>query len=255
MLSSRQGQHIPLPHTSQLDIRVAFRPFRTLGQELVHPKDPVPEWRREGVVYTISCDQYPQCYVGQTGQYLEQRLAEHRRALRKGDVPASAGAEHVFVSGHQMDLSKARVMNSHPHTQTQCLLESWHIQREQEKCLFVHLHYFIKGLMHWACDPRQSQKDDQMDLGMRWLFQTFRSWSYNLVVHVSLQNCLHTNCPMYHSRVLRGLWLVYSFLSCCAYCKFQTVAACVCTRLALFAATCYYSLGHTVTSLPWGLVM
>ena len=65
------------------------------------------------------------------GRCQEQRLAEHRRALRKGDVLASAVAEHVFVSGHQMDLSKARVVDSHPHTQTRCLLESWHIQREQ----------------------------------------------------------------------------------------------------------------------------
>ena len=116
---------------SHLDIKVAFRPFRTLRQELVHPKDPVPEWRRKGVVYTIPCDQCPRCYIGQTGRCLEQRLAEHRRALRKGDVQASAVAEHVFGSGHQMDLSKARVVDSHPHTQTRCLLESWHIQREQ----------------------------------------------------------------------------------------------------------------------------
>ena len=56
---------------------------------------------------------------------------EHRRALRKGSVLASAVAEHVFVSGHQMDLSKAREMDSYPYTQTRCLLESWHIQREQ----------------------------------------------------------------------------------------------------------------------------
>ena len=44
---------------------------------------------------------------------------------------ASVVAEHVFVLHHQMDLSKARVMDSDPHTQIRCLLESWHIQREQ----------------------------------------------------------------------------------------------------------------------------
>ena len=31
-----------------------------------------------------------------------------------------------FTSGHQMDLSKARVMDFHPHAQTCGLLESWH---------------------------------------------------------------------------------------------------------------------------------
>ena len=69
---------------SHLDIRVTFHPFRTLRQELVHPKDPVPELQRKGVVYTIPCDQCPRCYVGQTGRSLEQRLGGHHRALRKG---------------------------------------------------------------------------------------------------------------------------------------------------------------------------
>ena len=38
------------------------------------------------VVYTIPCYQCPRCYVGQTGQSLEQCLGEHRTALRKRDV-------------------------------------------------------------------------------------------------------------------------------------------------------------------------
>ena len=116
---------------SHLDIRVAFHPFRTLTQELVHPKDPVPELQRKGVVYNIPYDQCPWYYVGQTGRSLEQHLGEHRRALRKEDLLASTVAEHVFTLGHQINLSKTRVMDSHPHHQTQRLLESWHIEREQ----------------------------------------------------------------------------------------------------------------------------
>ena len=50
---------------------------------------------------------------------------------QKGDVSASAIAEHVFAAGHQVDLSKATVIDTHPHAQTRCLLESWHIQHEQ----------------------------------------------------------------------------------------------------------------------------
>ena len=75
------------------------------------PKDPVPELRRKGVVYTIPCDQCPWCYVSQTGRPLEQRFWEHQRALRKRNVLALAVAEHVFTSGQQMDLCKGRVMD------------------------------------------------------------------------------------------------------------------------------------------------
>ena len=42
-----------------LAIQVTFRSFRTLRQELVHPKDPVPDNHRKGVVYSIPCAEYP----------------------------------------------------------------------------------------------------------------------------------------------------------------------------------------------------
>ena len=60
-----------------------------------------------------------------------RRLQEHRQTLKKGNVTASAVAEHVFEPGHQLDLSKTLVIDYHPHNQTLCLLESWHIQHLQ----------------------------------------------------------------------------------------------------------------------------
>ena len=48
-----------------------------------------------------------------------------------GDVAASALAEHTLDTGHPLDLTKAKVIDHHLHTMTQCLLESWHIQRTQ----------------------------------------------------------------------------------------------------------------------------
>ena len=51
-----------------------FAPCRTLRLELVHPKDPVPANRRNGVVYSIPCAEYPRTYIGQTGRSLGHRL-------------------------------------------------------------------------------------------------------------------------------------------------------------------------------------
>ena len=48
-----------------------------------------------------------------------------------GDVAASALAEHTLDTGHPLDLTKAEVIDHHPHTMTRCLLESWHIQKNQ----------------------------------------------------------------------------------------------------------------------------
>ena len=99
----------------------------TLRQELVHPKDPVPINCRKGLVYSFPCAECPHAYIGQTGRSLDHRLQEHRRALKNGDVAASAIAEHISCN-HKVDLSKASVIDAYPHTQTCCMLESWHIQ-------------------------------------------------------------------------------------------------------------------------------
>ena len=63
-------------------------------------------------------------YTGQTGRCLKQRVSEHRQTLKKGDVQASALAEHVLETGHAVDLSKLVVLDQHQHTTTQCKLES-----------------------------------------------------------------------------------------------------------------------------------
>ena len=57
-----------------LAIQVTFRSCKTLRQELVHPKDPVPANRRKGVVYSIPCAECPCNYIGQTGWSLDHRF-------------------------------------------------------------------------------------------------------------------------------------------------------------------------------------
>ena len=96
-----------------LDIRVAFCPHSTLRHQLVHPKDPVPMDQCTGVVYQIPCSECPKVYVGQSGRTLKQCLSEYRWALQNRNVDASALAEHVWSPGHQVNLSKAEVIDSH----------------------------------------------------------------------------------------------------------------------------------------------
>ena len=48
-------------------------------------------------------------------------------------MAASALAEHALTAGHGVDLSKAEVLDSNPYTATQCMLERWHIQRNENR--------------------------------------------------------------------------------------------------------------------------
>ena len=96
---------------------------------LVYLKDPVPVEEHNEVVYSISCVECTSLYIGQTGRSLKQHVSEHRRALKNGDIQTSTLAEHVFKSGHAVDLSQSEVLDHHQHTITRCMLESSYIRR------------------------------------------------------------------------------------------------------------------------------
>ena len=118
-----------------LGIRTSFQPINTLRQVLVHPKDPVAQEDRAGVVYQIPCSRCSQTYIGQTGRTLGKRLKEHQRAVRDRNTSTSALAEHVCNTGHPVEWSQTQVIESCRHTSKRCLLESWMIQRQRPSTL------------------------------------------------------------------------------------------------------------------------
>ena len=50
------------------------------------PKDVIPDMQKSGVVYKIPCASCPASYIGQTGRRLQQRLDEHKRAIRQAGL-------------------------------------------------------------------------------------------------------------------------------------------------------------------------
>ena len=116
---------------SKLGIKVSFYPYSTLRQILVKPKDPVPPDHQKGVVYKISCKDCHQSYVGQSGRSLLHRLKEHKRAVSHADSNASALAEHVAKSGHEIDWDNAEILDCSTFYYQRLYLESWHIQQQE----------------------------------------------------------------------------------------------------------------------------
>ena len=65
---------------------------------------------------------------------LSRQNMDAAQAKEEEDVAASAFTEHSLDTGHacQVDLTKAEVIDYHPHTTTQCPLESWHMHCTNE---------------------------------------------------------------------------------------------------------------------------
>ena len=83
------------------------------------------------MVYRIPCGTCSRAYIGQTGRTLDQRLKEHKRALKSGNSAHSAVAERAMEEMHVINWEEAQVVDSHPHYTQRCTLEAWHIRSER----------------------------------------------------------------------------------------------------------------------------
>ena len=91
------------------DIPSFFKPYNTIRQLLVRPKDPVDKERVVGPVYHIKCDTCGEDYVGETGCSLKTRFDQHRR-------PSSKSSEvsrhlHSHSPPHSISLADTKVLN------------------------------------------------------------------------------------------------------------------------------------------------
>lgn len=67
-----------------LGVTTAFRPVRTLRQDLVKVKTPIPEEKKKRVVYEFPCKDCHRVYIGKTKRTLKVRLGEHKQVVRRG---------------------------------------------------------------------------------------------------------------------------------------------------------------------------
>ena len=88
------------------DINTYFKPYNTIREQLVHPKDPVPPGKKCGVIYKIACNDCEEIYVGETSRALGTRLKEHLRT--KGSI--TAVGEHIKASGHSISLDSCSIL-------------------------------------------------------------------------------------------------------------------------------------------------
>ena len=93
--------------------------------------------KKTAVVYKIPCGQCDRVYIGQTSRTLEQRIKEHKRALKNFDVDASGLTEHE--ENHSVDWSKATVIEVQSKCLQRRLLELWHIGKERTKSVRIEL--------------------------------------------------------------------------------------------------------------------
>ena len=94
---------------SNCNIKVALKPYLTLGHIFAKPKDLVKTNQKTHAVYSIPCGDCEKEYLGQSKRQFGTRLKEHQKAVSTLDKGKSALAEHVCYTKHEIAWEQGRI--------------------------------------------------------------------------------------------------------------------------------------------------
>ena len=134
------------------NIQSQMKPFNTIRQHVVHPKDKRTLQEKAGVVYNIPCKQCPGRYIGETGRKLGVRIKEHHdnvekaakskrnytRAQRKeadNNYPSSAITQHTTRENHVIDWDSTTIVGRENVRIRRQILETMRIRQEGNTAL------------------------------------------------------------------------------------------------------------------------
>lgn len=114
---------------------------RTIRSLLPSPKPRTPLLQQTCVVYRIPCRSCNQCYIGQTGQRLEQQL-KHHRAVANAETATNSIAHHVFTTTlpHDIDWENTSILAREQNHTARLYWESWEIQNNSN-CFNLAIHH------------------------------------------------------------------------------------------------------------------
>ncbi|XP_044755026.1 uncharacterized protein LOC123313980 [Coccinella septempunctata] len=92
-------------------------------------KDPTPKQFNSNVIYRINCSDCQATYVGQTSQWLKNRISIHKSDIKKQNVRCAL-TKHSVDLKHQIDLDSVEIIDKTSSYNKRLIMEMIHIQRE-----------------------------------------------------------------------------------------------------------------------------
>lgn len=108
------------------NIKVAYKPIKSIGSMFKKPKDKVVKNHSIGVIYEIACKQCDKVYIGQRSRALKTQTKEHKQTLITDDKNSLIAA-HCRATRHDFDFENLRNIDRNPNWHQRTLLATnWH---------------------------------------------------------------------------------------------------------------------------------
>lgn len=139
--TEENGRFGSLPNISDLSTKI-IRTFQTENIKIAIKnnkkglnlfsklKDKVPIKFRSNVVYSIECNSCGSVYVGQTSQWLTNRVALHKSDITKKRDRCSL-TEHALQNEHEINWENIKILETESNTKKRLILEMYQINKHK----------------------------------------------------------------------------------------------------------------------------
>lgn len=113
------------------DITTTYKTANNLQNLYTNLKTPTPKESKTNLIYSIPCKNCNGVYIGQTKQYLKNRIKGHESNLRGNNADKTALSKHAMEEGHSFDFANTRILKTEKHLRKRTFLEMVYIKRNK----------------------------------------------------------------------------------------------------------------------------
>ena len=109
------------------NVKVAQKPFQTVGHIFAKAKGPVTKEQWTNTVYSIPCNDCDHKYIRLTKHRFGTHLKEHQKVVFFCKKENSALWEHTCLTNHTIEWDKSKIISTNRHYYHPLCLEARHI--------------------------------------------------------------------------------------------------------------------------------
>lgn len=147
------------------NIVIARKSIKNVGSLFTKLKDNIPTMLKSNVIYKLTCNTCQNCYIGQTSQWVKNRIALHKSDIRKRQ-DRCALTNHIMANQeHNIDMDNVEILATENNYDRRIFMEMVHINKSDntinKKTDTNHLNIIYTYLLEY--DNRDNYFDGPVD--------------------------------------------------------------------------------------------
>lgn len=121
---------------NKFNINIVSKVANKLANLIGSTKDPIDKKYKSNIIYQIDCANCNKTYIGQTSQYLKDRIYQHNYSIEKEFSNGRTElTKHALEEKHKFNFDKAKILDTESHKIKREFIEMYHIKKHLNNCV------------------------------------------------------------------------------------------------------------------------